>query len=76
MKKVIEIEGMHCSHCAKAVEDGLLAVDGVKKAKADAEKKTAVVALSKDVADEALTAAVEKAGFKPVSVSGKKGLFD
>ncbi len=76
MKKIIEIEGMHCSHCAKAVEDELLAIDGVKKAKADAEKKTAVVTLSKDVADEALTAAVEKAGFKPVSISEKKGLFD
>ena len=76
MKKVIEIEGMHCSHCAKAVEDELLAVDGVKKAKADAEKKNAVVALSKDVADSKLKAAVEKAGFKPISVSEKKGLFD
>lgn len=76
MKKVIEIEGMHCSHCAKAVEDELLAVAGVKKAKADEEKKNAVVALSKDVADSELKAAVEKAGFKPLSVSEKKGLFD
>lgn len=76
MKKVIEIEGMHCAHCAKAVETELLSVDGVKKAKADAEKKNAVVALSKDVDDGALKAAVEKAGFKPLSVSEKKGLFE
>lgn len=76
MKKIIEIEGMHCSHCAKAVEDELLAVSGVKKAKADAEKKTAVVALSQDVSDEALFKAVEKAGFKPIRAEVKKGLFD
>lgn len=76
MKKIIEIEGMHCSHCAKAVEDELLAVNGVKKAKADAEKKTAVVTLSEDVSDEALFKAVEKAGFKPIKAEVKKGLFD
>lgn len=76
MKKVIEIEGMHCSHCAKAVEDELLAVSGVKKAKADAEKKNAVVSLSENVLDEALFKAVEKAGFKPIKAEVKKGLFD
>lgn len=76
MKKIIEIEGMHCSHCAKAVEDELLSVSGVKKAKADAEKKQAVVALSQDVSDEELFKAVEKAGFKPIKAEVKKGLFD
>lgn len=76
VKKVIEIEGMHCSHCAKAVEKELLFVDGVKKARANAERKTAVVSVSEKVSDEALFSAVEKAGFKPLSVSVKKGLFD
>ena len=76
MKKIIEIEGMHCSHCAKAVEDELLSVSGVKKAKADAEKKNAVVTVSDDVSDDALFAAVKKAGFKPIKAEVKKGLFD
>lgn len=76
MKKIIEIEGMHCSHCAKAVETELLTVDGVKKVKADAEKKNAVCSLSKDVDDAVLFKAVEKAGFKPLGVETKKGLFD
>ena len=76
MKKIIEIEGMHCAHCAKAVEDELLAVNGVKKAKADAEKKNAVVSLSQDVSDDELFKAVEKAGFKPIKAEVKKGLFD
>ncbi len=76
MKKIIEIDGMHCSHCAKAVADELSALNGVKRAKADAEKKTAVVSLSEDVSDEALFKAVEKAGFKPIKVEVKKGLFD
>ncbi|MDO4380677.1 MAG: heavy metal translocating P-type ATPase [Clostridia bacterium] len=76
MKKIIEIEGMHCAHCAKAVEDELLAVNGVKKAKADAEKKNAVVSLAEDVSDDELFKAVEKAGFKPIKAEVKKGLFD
>lgn len=76
LKKVIEIEGMHCSHCAKAVEEQLLSVKGVKKAKADAEKKSAVVALGEDVSDEELFKAVEKAGFKPIKAEVKKGLFE
>ena len=57
-------------------EDELLAVNGVKKVKADAEKKSAVVTLSQDITDEELFKAVEKAGFKPIKVETKKGLFD
>ena len=38
-KKIISIEGMHCSHCSGRVEKTLLTIDGVKKAKVDLKKK-------------------------------------
>ena len=75
MKKVITVEGMHCQHCKASVEKALGALEGVKSAKVDLEKKTATVTLSADVADETLTRAVADAGFEPKGVETKKGLF-
>ena len=76
MKKIIEVNGMHCAHCAKAVEKALLEIVGVKKAKADNEKNRAVITYSGDISDEAVKAAVEKAGFTAGVIETKKGLFD
>lgn len=74
MKKVITVEGMHCAHCSAHVEQVLNALDGVK-AKVDLKKKAATVELSADVSDEILMGAVKDAGYEPVSVQEKKGLF-
>ena len=63
MKKSIEVTGMHCGHCAAAVENALLSLAGVKKAKANHE------------ANEAVRAAVESAGFTCGKITEKKGLF-
>ena len=75
MKKKIEVNGMHCGHCAAAVEKALMGLAGVKKAKADHEANEAVITLSGDVADEAIRAAVEGAGFTCGKITEKKGLF-
>jgi Cu+-exporting ATPase len=75
MKKIITVEGMHCAHCQASVEKALGALEGVKSAKVDLEKKTATVTLSADVADEVLKKAVADAGFEPQGVTTKKGLF-
>ena len=69
MKKIVTVEGMSCGHCKASVEKALMAVDGVKEAVVDLEKKTATVLLSADVNDGTLKAAVEAAGFEVVSVS-------
>ncbi len=65
MKKTIHVEGMMCMHCVKHVTDALEKVEGVKKADVSLEKKTAVVTLKEEVADEALLAAVREAGYEP-----------
>ena len=75
MKKIITVEGMHCAHCQATVENALGALEGVKSAKVDLDKKTATVILSADVADETLVKAVTDAGFEPQGVETKKGLF-
>ena len=74
MKKVIEIKGMSCEHCKAHVEKSLNAIAGVE-AKVDLKKNIAVVSMENPVADEVLKQAVTDAGYEPVSVQEKKGLF-
>lgn len=75
MKKIITVNGMSCQHCQASVEKALSAVQGVSAAKVNLAKKTATVTLASEVADDALMNAVRDAGFDPVSVEEKKGLF-
>ena len=68
MNKVLIVEGMSCGHCKAAVEKALKAVDGVESAVVDLEKKSAEVALSKDVSSDELTKAVTDAGYEVTEV--------
>jgi len=64
MKRILEVEGMTCGHCKKAVEKALKAVDGVDDALVDLDQKTAEVTLNKEVADDVLAKAVTDAGYE------------
>ena len=75
MKKIISVTGMHCNHCAKAVQDALAAIDGVTKAKADHEKGTATVSMKSDVDDKLLIEAINQKGFEAGEITIKEGLF-
>ncbi len=75
VKKIITIEGMHCNHCACAVEKAVAELEGVKDAKVNLDKKVCVAKLSGEVSDEAIKNAVTEAGFEFVGVETKKGLF-
>lgn len=68
MEKKILIEGMMCKHCKMAVEKVLGAVEGVTAVAVDLDAKTAAVTCSESMTDEALFAAIEKKGFKPIEV--------
>lgn len=74
MKKVITVNGMSCAHCQARVEKALNEIEGVD-AKVDLRKKTATVSMKTPVDDEVLKNAVTAAGYEPVSVQEKKGLF-
>lgn len=68
MKETVKIEGMMCNHCAMAVKKSLEAVDGVEKAEVSHEAGTAVLTLSKAVADEEVRKAVEAKEYTFVSI--------
>ncbi len=68
MEKLMKVEGMMCPHCEMHTKKALEALDGVAEATADHTTGTVKVALSAEVADEALKKAVEDAGYKVLSV--------
>lgn len=68
MKKVLKVEGMMCMHCKNHVEKALMGLEGVKGAKVDLEEGTAMVYLSRDLADDVLASVVEDQGYDVISV--------
>ena len=73
MKKIINVTGMHCTHCSKSVADALGAIDGV--AKADHEKCIATVTMKTEVDDKLLIETIERLGFTPGEITIKEGIF-
>jgi copper chaperone len=60
------VPGMTCGHCVNAVTSELTAVAGVSDVSVDLTTKLVVVS-GTDLEDDALRAAIEEAGFEPVS---------
>lgn len=61
--RTVKIDGMMCEHCERAVNEALGAVAGVESVKADAKAGTAAVTMRPDTDEEAVKAAVVKAGY-------------
>ena len=60
-----EATGLTCGHCAKAVSDELMALDGVVDAQVDVVDggaSTVTVVTERDLTDDELVAALEEAG--------------
>ena len=68
MKKTMHITGMMCAHCEARVKKALEAIDGVTEAVVSHEAGTAVVTLSKDVANDVLKKAVEAQDYPVTSI--------
>ena len=75
MKKIVNIDGMHCKHCAAAVKEELEKIGEVKSVKVDLDKKCAVLSCENEIDEAAVRAAVSEAGFEFKSMEDKKGLF-
>ena len=56
---------MTCENCVAHVIRALEQIDGVEVAAASLEKQSAEAALSKEVSDDILRAAIQKAGYRP-----------
>lgn len=75
MKKIISVSGMHCAHCASAVEEALKAIDGITKAKVDLKAGTATASMKTDVDDKLIIEAINAKGFEAGEITIKTGLF-
>jgi copper chaperone CopZ len=75
MKKIINVTGMHCAHCASAVEEALTAIDGIAKAKVDLKAGTVTASMKSDVDDKLIIEAINAKGFEAGEITIKTGLF-
>lgn len=66
-KKTMQISGMHCEHCVKAVTEAINKIDGAS-AKVNLKKNQAVVSYDREIDESILREAVSEAGYKVVSV--------
>ncbi len=69
LHKTIDVDGMTCEHCVANVVRALEKIDGVKVAAASLEKQSAQAGLSKDIPDEILREAINKAGYHAGAVT-------
>jgi len=61
-KKLLKIEGMHCDHCVKHVQNAINSIDGAS-AKVDLKTQTAEVSYDREINDDDLYRVIEKAGY-------------
>ena len=66
-QKVVIIEGMTCDHCKNRVEKSINEIDGAA-AKVKLKKKEAIVSMEKEIGDEIIRTAIEKAGYEVVEI--------
>ena len=74
MKKIVKIKGMSCEHCQNRVEKALNALPGIS-AEVSFKKEQALVSVTGEWNEVAVTKAITDAGYEVVSISDKKGLF-
>ncbi len=63
----LNVNGMNCAHCEKAVMDALLELNGISEVKASAsEKKVTVIFDETKVTLDEIAAAIDEEGFEVV----------
>ena len=62
-EKEITVEGMHCGHCAKRVEEGLAKIKGVKKVTVDLESKKVKILSKVELDNQVILTTVENLGY-------------
>lgn len=70
--KIIKIEGMHCEHCAKKVENTLEKVAGVSKVTINLKKKEAVVSMNQPVSNNQIRKEIENLEYQVLEIKDKE----
>lgn len=68
MTKTVKIEGMMCPHCEAHVKKALEALGGVTVAEVSHEKGMAIVSMTENVDNAAITAAITDAGYTVLGI--------
>ena len=68
MKKIVGIEGMSCSHCAKKVEDAFYGLPETEDIKRNLEDKNAEIEFSSNVDDKIISDLIKSAGYTVTSI--------
>ena len=63
----IQIDGMTCEHCVRAVTEELLALDSVRSVEVDLSSGTASLHSDGPVSNDDLATAVDEAGYRLVT---------
>lgn len=68
MKKIIEIEGMSCSHCAQKVENTLYGLPETEEVNINLENKSAEVDFSSDIDDKLISDLIKSVGYSVTNI--------
>jgi copper chaperone CopZ len=63
MTQILDIQGMSCDHCARAVRQALSSLEGVRSVQVDLGQNQARLEVDRPLAEGDLRRAVEKAGY-------------
>lgn len=67
-KKTLTIEGMHCEHCAKKVENTLKNIEGIDKVKVNLSKKEATIYSKIEIDNQTIQDSFKELDFKIVNI--------
>ena len=62
-KMIVKIEGMHCEHCKKSVEDGLKRIDNIKGVKVDLNSGLATISYKNTIDINSIKKVIEDLDF-------------
>lgn len=67
-KKIINIAGMHCQHCANKVKETLQTIPGVDKVKVNLSKNEAIITSKKEIDNQLIQDSFNNLDFKIISI--------
>ena len=67
-KKIISIEGMHCEHCAKKVEERFKTIEEVQKVKVNLSKKEAIIIYKTELDNKTIENSFKDLDFKITNI--------
>lgn len=67
-KKVLIVEGMHCKHCAKKVEDSLKEIDGVSSVKVNLDKEEVMIISKVELDNDAIVGVIKSLDYEIIKI--------